>query len=358
MSYCWIEGRRRGRKRRVTYYLHFAKHLGRRPESLRTSDRARAREVQRRVESDLWCGQYGIKRRAAARIRYSDLVRRFTEHKRAAGVNPKTLKNYLRTLNHFGTFLQSDLYVDAVTPELLEAFILERRKAPRRHGEGTLLPKSIRNEVMTLASLFHWAAERDLVLEDPMRKVTKPHRVVYDAPRALTPEQYLALKDAIKNRKFSDIVDLYLLTGMRRSEGLLLTSENVHFGEKPTITIPQPKQGTHRTIPINADCVAVLHRMIDRVGAGRLLVQLHPSRLTDNFRAARKKAELPVSITFHSRRHTFLSWGAAARWDLPTAQSLIGHRSNEATQIYLHAYDENKRSAIERLTLPRKAASS
>jgi integrase len=342
------------KKRGKVYYLHFARGLGRKPYSLNTTDRSRALEAKRRKESEIWNGEQGIKQRIAERLRFKDLVDRYTKAKQSAGVDPKTLSNYLKTLNQFGDFLKSDLFIDAITAEHIEAFITCRRKCPKQHGEGTLAPKSIRNEIFTLVGLFKWATDRDLLLENPMRKITKPRRVVYDAPRALTPEEFLKLKTAIKNEKFSDIVDLYVLTGIRRSDGLKVTSENFDF-EGMIATLPQHKQGTTKTVPIGTDLACVVHRMIERVGIGKPLVQLHPSRLTDNFRAARKDAGLPASLTFHSLRHTFASWLAALGTDFKTLQELIGHRSNEATQIYVHAFDPNKRSAIEKLMLPRKA---
>jgi hypothetical protein len=58
---------------------------------------------------------------------------------------------------------------------------------------------------------------------------------------------------------------------------------------------------------------------------------------------------------FHSLHHSFASWLAALGTDFKTWQELIGHSSGEATQIYVHAFNPNKRSAIEKLRLPRKA---
>ena len=361
MAYCWIK-KRRGK----IYYVFFAKHVGRKSYSLRTKDRTLAREAQRRIESEIWCNERGIRKKVAERLRYSDMVRRFVDHKKAAGINPKTLSNYVKTLNRFGAFLHTDAFIDAITPEQLEAFITNRRKSPKQHGEGTLAPKSVRNEVFTLVNLFSWAVHRDLLLDDPMRKISKPRRVVYDAPRALTFDEYLRLKAAINipsqdrrihnaRETFSDTVDFYFLSGLRRSDGLNVTSENFDF-DSMMATLPQHKQGTHKTIPIGEDLAEVVIRMIQRVGPGKPLVSVHPSRLTDNFRAARDRAKLPSSLTFHSLRHSFASWLAALGTDFKTLQELIGHRSGEATQIYVHAFNPNKRSAIEKLHLPRKAA--
>ena len=83
MAYCWIK------KRGKVYYLHFAKGVGRKPRSLNTSDQALAREAQRRAGSKMWCNVRGIKRRIAERVRYSDLLRRFVEHRTASGIDPR-----------------------------------------------------------------------------------------------------------------------------------------------------------------------------------------------------------------------------------------------------------------------------
>lgn len=182
----------------------------------------------------------------------------------------------------------------------------------------------------------------------------KPQRVVYDAPRALTYDEYLRLKHVIGDEKFSDIVDFYLLTGIRRSDGIKVTADNFDF-ERTVATLPQHKQGTHKTIPISEDLAEVVRRMIACAGVGQSLIQIHPSTLTNRFRSLRRRAGLPRPITFHSQRHTFASWLAALGTDFKTLQEPIGHRSSEATQTYVHAFNPNKRSAIEKLVLPRKA---
>jgi len=349
MAYTWLK--RRGK----VWHLCFAKKLGRKPYSLRTTDRAAAAEVQRRVESEIWASEHGIKRRVAERLRYSVLVRRFIEHKQAAGICPQTLSTYLRTCNSFGVFLQSDLFADAITPEDIEKYIAFRRSSLRHcdavKENGKLLkPKSIRNEAGILATFFRRAVDRDLLAENPMKRVATPPRVVYDSPRALTPSEYLSLRShAAEN--YRDIFDLYLLTGLRRSEGLPLTAENFNF-ETQTATFFQSKTQRHKTLPISSELAQVARRLIAKAGPGRPLVQVQASALTVAFRKARIRAGLPESITFHSLRHSFASWLAQAGVDFKTLQSLTGHRSGQALEIYLHSFEPSRRSAIELLRLP------
>lgn len=349
--YCWLKRRGEGR----VFYLYFAKGVGQKPYSLRTSDRALARQIQRRLEEELARGTHGLTPKLE-RVTYSELVKRFIESRQAKGISEGSLKTYLVTLNLFGSFLGVDLPIHSIKPEQIDAFIAQRRTATTKHGTP-LKPKSLRNEVFQLASLFAWATKRDLLAKNPMDKVEKPRRVVYDNPKALTQEEYMRLKEALThNEEFADLVDFYLLTGIRRSDGLQITSECFDF-ENMTVTLPQHKQQNHKALPLSAELAAVAKRIIERVGIGRPFVQVKPGALTLAFRRARIRAGLPAAITFHSLRHSFTSWLAQAGVDFKTLQSLTGHSSSQALEVYLHSFDPNRKSAIEKLQLPmRKAA--
>ena len=77
--------------------------------------------------------------------------------------------------------------------------------------------------------------------------------MVYDAPRHLSVDEYVKLKAAIKNPKFGDIVDFYLLTGIRREDGKRVTSENFDF-ESMLVTLPQHKQALQRRCRLVVTC--------------------------------------------------------------------------------------------------------
>jgi integrase len=55
-------------------------------------------------------------------------------------------------------------------------------------------------------------------------------------------------------------------------------------------------------------------------------------------------------------RHTFISWLASLGTDIKTVQVFAGHQSLESTRMYLHSFDANKRTAIEKLVLPKAKA--
>ncbi len=62
-------------------------------------------------------------------------------------------------------------------------------------------------------------------------------------------------------------------------------------------------------------------------------------RLTDN------------RLHFHSLRHTFASWLVQDGVSLYSVQKLLGHSSNNVTQVYAHLQPEQLHSTVERLQI-------
>jgi len=61
-----------------------------------------------------------------------------------------------------------------------------------------------------------------------------------------------------------------------------------------------------------------------------------------------KKAGLDISISPHSFRHTFGTWLIHSGANLKDIQSLMGHRTIDSTQIYLHTDAKHLRAAIQK----------
>jgi integrase len=355
MAYSWLK--KRGR----TWHLCYAKSTGMKARSLHTTDRGAALEIQRRAESEIWQATQGIKRKAFDRIKYSQLVEKYIEHKGATAISPASIENDLRVFNRLGEFLGRDKLIDQVTTEDLESFIQFRRTS-RRHCDvvrdrpgKTLAAKTLRNECFTLVAMFNWACSRDLLAENPTKRMVKPKKVSYnDRERAMTPEQYAQLRTALKP-EYVDTFDLYYLTGLRRGEGVQVTSENFNF-EKMEATFFQGKTQRYRTLPLTADLAEVARRMITRAGVGRPLVEVKKLSLTKIFSKARQRAGLPERFTFHSLRHSFCTMVGQSNVGLPTLMSLTGHASVSAASVYLHSFDTTRKSAIENVKLPDKKA--
>jgi site-specific recombinase XerD len=66
-------------------------------------------------------------------------------------------------------------------------------------------------------------------------------------------------------------------------------------------------------------------------------------------RRAMKAAKLTAYVTPHSFRHNFASKLLRSGADLKSVQDLLGHRSIQSTQVYLHSHPALLRGAVGRL---------
>jgi integrase len=157
---------------------------------------------------------------------------------------------------------------------------------------------------------------------------------------------------AIDDEAFKDVVDFYLLTGIRRSEGPPLRFD-LHVDEDlGVLQLPQQKQRNFKIIPISKNLRPVLARLRLRSKQGEL-IPYTGDHLTRLFAAYVAKAGIPKGITFHALRHTFGTWLARAGVNQPLIQTLLGHSDSDSTQKYVHAYNPDLLHAVNKLKLPK-----
>lgn len=332
---------RRGR----VYYLKYAAQTGLPRRSLGTSDRKKAEAIRVAEEHRLLFVSFGVEQRPLERVRFSECIVRFMDHKRASGLREGSLEGYLFVLNRFGKSLKHDLSVDSITIEHVERYILEASDARRSR-------KSIRNEIFILNTFFVFAVERNYVRTNPLARMKKP-RPVHHEPRPLSPEQFRALMAEMKGDPvFADYVRFYTLTGIRRADGpMLRDGVHVDMGAR-TLTLPQQKQGNYKQLMISDELLPVLGRLLARKDPSGRFILMHKADLSKRFRRYATRAQLPAHITFHSLRHTFGSWLARGGVGLSTLQRLMGHSDWRSTAGYVGAFDEGLRTALEQLRLP------
>jgi integrase len=329
-------------------------------QSLKVTTRREAMDRARELEDKL--NARGASTVESDSMTYTQLVSRFLEFKDGQGRCKPTLVAYKNHFNNFGRFLGKDRYVDQIAPAHFEDYPAARKKeinrnVKRKDENGNLIlvnhptTKTIREELISLATLFKWAVKRRFIRTNPADNIEMP-KVPETPPRYLTYAQYKALHAAIVDEEFKDVVDFYLLTGMRRAEGVLLSIENNIDLERNILTIRQPKQGDYRKIPISGDLERVIRRLILRAGESDQLIRYHEDTLTWMFHEYAVKVGLPGHFTFHVLRHTFGTWLAERGLNQTEIQLLMGHRDPGSTRKYVHAYAPNLARSLAKLTLP------
>jgi integrase len=253
--------------------------------------------------------------------------------------------------NHIVPFF-GDREVGRIEPKEIERYITVKL--------GTLAPKTVRNHLNTMHSVFEigqrlgWCTRNPVKLADrPVIRTTDTRIKFLNQPEL---ETLLALP--YPQDGFGRIEPtLYLtaaMTGLRQGELLGLRWRDVDLtARKVRVVSPyvrgefsDPKsEGSGRSVPLAArvaDALAALRQESAYRSEGEL-VFCHPesgkpldrSKLVRRFKQAIGRAEVRT-ITFHELRHTFGTRMAAAGVPLRTIQHWMGHADSKTTQIYAH----------------------
>jgi integrase len=272
------------------------------------------------------------------------------------------------------------------------------RDAVERLAEGMLTsgsaPKTVRNALTFLYSIFEHAIDKGWCTENPVRRATRPkRRRAGDAEpdlQFLSVDELEAVIQAIPDETVMrtpaprrrgkpgpapppppDVLGPVLrvliraaaMTGLRQSELLGLRWRDVDWSAQRVRVRNAYTRGEHsargksdlstrRSVPLADRLAAELDRWSKRslYVRDKDLVFAHPqtgnpldrSKVTRRFQAACAAAGVPV-ITFHELRHTFATRMAATGAPLRKLQDWLGHADIKTTQIYMHyAPDEHE----------------
>ncbi|MFZ4779019.1 MAG: tyrosine-type recombinase/integrase [Terrimicrobiaceae bacterium] len=197
-------------------------------------------------------------------------------------------------------------------------------------------------------------------------------------PAVLTREQVTLLLRSIRLRRYRIPVKLIYCAGLRLSECLSLTVDDIRGGERKLL-IRDGKGNKDRMVPLALEMVEDLraywkfHRhpvlLFPNAGRGpcspdKLASRMHcataPMPLCSLQRLvvlARKELGIP-DATVHTLRHSFATHLIEAGASLHTVQSLLGHSQIKTTMVYLHLTHRSEQDSlalVEKMTrgLPR-----
>ena len=254
---------------------------------------------------------------------------------------------------HFG-----DRPIDRIDVRAVERLIA----AERRDGKA---PKSIRNYLGVLHSIFELGIERGWARENPVKRAAKPEGEQSQEIRSLTIDEIEAVIAAIPADTLGEVErSLYLtaaMTGLRQGELLGLRWQDVDWLAAKVRVRRAYVRGEYggtksrrgfRAVPLADGLAAQLEALSRRSAftADEDLVFGHPhtgnpldrSKVRKRFKAALRRAGVR-DVRFHDLRHTFGTRMAATGVPMRTLQEWMGHRDFKTTLIYAdYAPDERR----------------
>jgi integrase len=171
--------------------------------------------------------------------------------------------------------------------------------------------------------------------------------------RFLTRKEYDSLCLVIRERFPEHIAEFIVSvnTGMRLSEQYSLTWSQAHL-DRRTIDLTKTKNGSARTVHLNADSIAALESIrLKGQKSGDPVFPREGSRFDTRSWFVPCLTDTGIEgYVWHSNRHTFCSWLAMAGATIKEIQELAGHKTITMSARYSHLSPEHRLSVIDRIS--------
>lgn len=234
-------------------------------------------------------------------------------------------------------------FIDAIQPKEVERYKVARAKKVAR--------ETVVKEIRTLKAILKRAVDLKVITDNPITMVKEPRSKNSKPPPFYTVEQLTAVYLACVEPWHSPAWRLYVNTGMRRTEGLILKNAWVKTNELHILSTDEErtKAGLWRAVPLNDPAKAALEALKPFGSDGYVLPRVQPESLSRAFIKDAKRAEVGGSI--HWLRHSYATHLVSNGIDVRTVQKLMGHANITTTEKYLHVLEGNIHRAAQAISL-------
>ncbi len=265
--------------------------------------------------------------------------------------SPRTVTGYMQDLNFFRKWLEKEwngpVYLEDIEFKDVDKFVRHLRE------EKEYKPASRKRVSVALRMFFRYAWKKKMCTEDIAAQIE-------DVKCIPNERDYLTEKEALDFIKEIDheLVKVFtitlLYTGMRVSEALSLTPEDVDIDSK-WIHVRQGKGNKSRKIPISKKLESELIDYIEwRVDSNQFFATektgaLSIGRVQTVIRETRERLGSKKQITAHMFRHSFASQLVKKDVNIVSLSKLLGHSNLKTTSIYTHVSSDQLVDAINML---------
>ncbi|MGM9969320.1 MAG: site-specific tyrosine recombinase XerD [Anaeroplasma sp.] len=257
-----------------------------------------------------------------------------------------TIAAYISDLEQYAEFLNKYEKIDDVDQ-------IERddiQKYIQSMKRKNLSKTSIIRKIIAIKDFHKYLYKEGITKEDPAKHVNvpKPDKIL---PTVLSQEEINRMISSIKGDEPLDLrnramIETLYAAGLRISELLSLTIQNIHLREKYLVVIG--KGNKERMIPLGEMAVIALRKYIEK---GRDKIAKTKSNLLffnykgeamsrqGFFKYIKKLASecgIEKEISPHTIRHSFATHLLEGGTDLRIVQEMLGHEDISTTQIYTH----------------------
>ena len=304
------------------YYIRAMVDGRRVQKSTKTSDRAVATAIHKKVMAEMVLGMHDMNKSKAPTLREAFDKAMRTHYARAKSA-ATVRTNYLTLERILGAATRLDTITRDTMDELVSTMITEGAKAGTINRKLALLSKLMRLNLESVPKI-------------PLQKEYEGRK------RYLTQTEEEALWKALDGltrgnptqpvwNSLRCLLTVLIDTGMRLGEALALEADSVDF-QKRTVHVWVSKGDIPRTIPLTDRATAALSKMLPGMFTKALTKDIAEHRWTQ----LRKLAGLGDDVVLHSLRHTCATRLVQSGLQLAMVQRWMGHRDIKTTLIYSH----------------------
>lgn len=270
--------------------------------------------------------------------RISDAVENFLKRCRIKNLSPRSLEFYDETLKHFTAHIPQIKFVDEVTQEVLDAFILGEMQ---RNNRVT----SINTRLRGIYAFLHFCFKQEYA-EGFQLSLLKEDETVKDP---YTDEELTRLLKQPRSDQWTEwrswaAVNTLVATGVRANTLVSIKISDVDF-ENNSIRLRKLKNRKQQFIPISRSLKSVLALYLktwdwnpeDYLFPSNRNTQLEPHAMYSSIREYNVSRDV-MKTSLHLFRHTFAKNYILAGGGMIQLQAILGHSTLNMTRKYVNLY--------------------
>ena len=310
-------------KRRNVWYVSYVQNDIQTRKSLGTTDQATAQLLKTKLDFDLSLQANGL----------ADKRTTFLQPITLTAFSNKYLA-YRSNLVRYNT-LQTDKYALAKLANYLPHKALHEITVADIDGFQSMIISSLSKTTLMiylkhLNGAFNTAVRWKHIQENPLPKRQKVRIQTKRHLPYLSAEEIQILLDTALDQQFQTLLKVYLYTGARREEALVLRFDDVQLAEG-LITIHGIKDSEDRTLPLHPVLSKAMSTHMAGKKRGERLFTYSPDYVSHHFKKIVVAAGLPDWLTIKVLRRTFGSHMAISGLDLRRLQEMLGHSDIRTT---------------------------
>ncbi|KGO88904.1 site-specific tyrosine recombinase/integron integrase [Flavobacterium suncheonense] len=257
-------------------------------------------------------------------------IEKFKKYLRSKRYSENTLKTYAEALRSFLVFYNTKPITSITNEDVItynNEYIIKNR-----------LSASFQNQIVNAIKLFFRTIQNKEIDPELIHRPKREKKL----PNVLSKEEVKQILEAPINIKHRAMLSLIYACGLRRSELLNLTLNDID-SKRNVLIIRQSKGKKDRIVPFTGKVLTLMRTyysfykpsywLFEGQGKGE---KYSEQSLQSVLKQSLEKTKITKPVTLHWLRHSYATHLLESGTDLRYIQELLGHNSSRTTEIYTH----------------------